>query len=259
MVIKGLETFRNHFKNYNDSYVILGGTACNEWFFEADLEFRLTKDVDMVLLLEAMEETFFQHFWDYLKAGGYSRWERADGYKTVFRFVEPSSEDYPYMIELLAHPQDVKVPQDQKIVRLKPGEGLSSLSAILLDGAYYQLLLKHRKVSASGLPLVLPEMLLLLKAKAYLNLLEDKKNGKAIKGRDLKKHRNDVFRLVYLLPAAFEMEMPDSVANDLRNFLEVFTPESDQWKGISQALRESRLEVRQSEELLSVIKSAYNL
>ena len=165
----------------------------------------------MVLLLEAMEETFFQHFWDYLKAGGYSRWERADGYKTVFRFVEPSSEDYPYMIELLAHPQDVKVPQDQKIVRLKPGEGLSSLSAILLDGAYYQLLLKHRKVSASGLPLVLPEMLLLLKAKAYLNLLEDKKNGKAIKDRDLKKHRNDVFRLVYLLPPAFEMEMPESM------------------------------------------------
>ena len=40
MVIKGLETFRNHFKNYNDSYVILGGTACNEWFFEADLEVR---------------------------------------------------------------------------------------------------------------------------------------------------------------------------------------------------------------------------
>ena len=37
MVIKGLETFRNHFKDYNDSYVILGGTACNEWFFEADL------------------------------------------------------------------------------------------------------------------------------------------------------------------------------------------------------------------------------
>ena len=59
MVIKGLETFRNHFKDYNDSYVILGGTACNEWFFEADLKFRLTKDVDMVLLLEAMEETFF--------------------------------------------------------------------------------------------------------------------------------------------------------------------------------------------------------
>ena len=24
MVIKGLETFRNHFKDYNDSYVILG-------------------------------------------------------------------------------------------------------------------------------------------------------------------------------------------------------------------------------------------
>ena len=46
MVIKGLETFRNHFKDYNDSYVILGGTACNEWFFEADLEFRLTKDVN---------------------------------------------------------------------------------------------------------------------------------------------------------------------------------------------------------------------
>ena len=53
--------------------------------------------------------------------------------------------------------------------------------------------------------------------------------------------------------------MPDSVATDLRNFLEIFTPESDQWKGISQALRESRLEVRQAEELLLFIKSAYNL
>lgn len=259
MVINGLDSFRVHFQDYNDSYVILGGTACNEWFAEADLDFRLTKDVDMVLLLEAMETAFFQHFWDYLKAGGYSRWERADGCKTVFRFVEPVSGDYPYMIELLAHPQNIEVPEGQKIIRLKPGEGLSSLSAILLDGAYYQLLLKHRKVSASGLPLVLPEMLLLLKAKAYLNLLEDKKNGKAIKDRDLKKHRNDVFRLVYLLPTEFEMEMPDSVAADLRNFLLVFAPGSDQWKGILQALRESRLEVRLPEELLSEIKAAYKL
>ena len=88
---------------------------------------------------------------------------------------------------------------------------------------------------------------------------EDKKNGKAIKDRDLKKHRNDVFRLVYLLPAEFEMEMPDPVAADLRNFLLVFAPGSDQWKGILQALRESRLEVRLPEELLSEIKAAYKL
>lgn len=48
MVI-GLEVFREAFKGYEDCYTIIGGTACDILMNNADLDFRATRDIDMIL------------------------------------------------------------------------------------------------------------------------------------------------------------------------------------------------------------------
>ena len=51
MVI-GMESFREKFKDYTDCYTIIGGAACDIIMSENDTDFRATKDIDMILILE---------------------------------------------------------------------------------------------------------------------------------------------------------------------------------------------------------------
>ena len=48
-MVKGLDVFRGHFAGYEDQYVLIGGTAATLAMAEAGLEFRATKDLDIVL------------------------------------------------------------------------------------------------------------------------------------------------------------------------------------------------------------------
>ena len=46
-MVKGLDLFREHFADYSDSYVLIGGAACNMHEDIADQEPRATKDLDI--------------------------------------------------------------------------------------------------------------------------------------------------------------------------------------------------------------------
>ena len=46
MVI-GLDKFKSWFQNYHDSYIIIGGTACDAVLDDAGFTPRATKDIDM--------------------------------------------------------------------------------------------------------------------------------------------------------------------------------------------------------------------
>lgn len=48
MVI-GFEAFREAFKGYEDCYTIIGGTACDILMNKENLDFRATRDIDMIL------------------------------------------------------------------------------------------------------------------------------------------------------------------------------------------------------------------
>lgn len=52
MVI-GLELFRERFRSFQGSFVLIGGTACDDWFGRQRLPFRATKELDIVLLAGA--------------------------------------------------------------------------------------------------------------------------------------------------------------------------------------------------------------
>ncbi len=70
MVI-GLETLKEKFKGYEDCYTIIGGTACDILMNKENLDFRATRDIDMILLIENRFEEFAEVLWEFIKKGKY--------------------------------------------------------------------------------------------------------------------------------------------------------------------------------------------
>ena len=69
---------------------------------EAGLEFRATKDLDIVLCVEALDLSFAKAFWEFVEAGQYRLQETTTGEKRFYRFHKPRVDAYPAMLELFA-------------------------------------------------------------------------------------------------------------------------------------------------------------
>lgn len=83
-----------------------------------------------------------------------------------------------------------------------------------------------------GLSYLGAEHLLPLKAKAWLNLSEGKGQSK-----DVKKHKNEVFRLYQIVNPDFDGEVPDIVKDDLRKFFSRMKEETIDFKIVGPASR----------------------
>ena len=51
-MVEGIDSFKEKFRGFEDCYTVIGGAACDILMAEADIDFRLTKDIDMILILE---------------------------------------------------------------------------------------------------------------------------------------------------------------------------------------------------------------
>ena len=102
------------------------------------------------------------------------------------------------MIELLSrHPDILGEPKGLIVEPLPVDEETSSLSAIIMDDDFYHFTIQHSKLT-NGLRHADSAALIALKARAYLNLLQDKANGKHVNSKDIKKHRSDVLKNVVM-------------------------------------------------------------
>ncbi|MDI1363517.1 MAG: hypothetical protein PSX79_01380, partial [bacterium] len=192
-MVVGLDRWRDHFADYADRYVLVGGVACEQLMEEAGLGFRLTKDFDVVLLVELLDAGFAETFWAFIEAGGYERREKADGGK-LYRFQRPTASDYPQMIELFSRaPEGIDLAPGSQLTPLPIDEAAASLSAILLDSGYYDFLRENARM-IDGLPVLGEAAVIPFKARAYLDLTARKAEGEAIDSQNIRKHRNDVFR-----------------------------------------------------------------
>ena len=99
-MVPGIDSFREKFKDYTDYYTIIGGTACDILLSEADLPFRATKDIDMILIMEDNFPEFASVFLEYIKEGGYKCGWKNEQNMHFYRFTE-GKFGYPTMIELL--------------------------------------------------------------------------------------------------------------------------------------------------------------
>lgn len=217
-MIHGLDKFRAHFIDLSDSFVLIGGVPTWLLLDEAGLDARATRDLDIVLIIEALTPDFAAIFWEFVKAGGYQVCQRSDGQPTFYRFANPH-ENYPVMLELFTGKEDgLDIPRDVTVTRIPLGEEVSSLSAILLDPDYYEFLVKNmRKVD--GLPIADAHCLLPLKAKAWLDLSARRRETGGVDSRNIRKHRSDVLRLSQLLAPTLRVVLPPSITAEMKEFL----------------------------------------
>lgn len=219
-MVKGLETFRAHFADFADRYLIIGGTACDLALREAGLTFRATRDIDMVLCLEAVDAGFGRALWAFVRAGGYGSLEAPPDERRFYRFSKPRVDGYPAMLELFSRiPDLLRVEAASHLTPLPIGEEVSSLSAIILDRDYYEWI-RAGGIAIDGLPIVRPEHLIPLKARAWLDLTARAADGRAVDGRDIRKHRNDVFRLYAVADPEHRSRPSAAIRADMARFIE---------------------------------------
>ena len=231
-MVRGLDLFLQHFKAFSDQYVLIGGAACDLAFDRAGTSFRVTKDLDIVLCVEALTRPFAAAFWSFVRAGGYRIQESVSGRKQFYRFRNPAVSGYPTMLELFSRTPDIlDIVEGQHLAPIPVGEEILSLSAILLDDCYYAWILRG-KTLLEGFPVVGPEYLIALKVKAWLDLTARKGAGFDVDSRDINKHRNDVFRLVAIMDVAPVPDVPDTIRDDLRKFLAAMNDETIDFKAL---------------------------
>jgi hypothetical protein len=234
-MINGLDRFTTFFEGYEDRFVLIGGVAAMQWLDAAGLHPRATKDFDIVLMVDTLDAPFFNRFWEFVRSGGYSNLQKSTGNRVYYRFTDPVEKDYPFMLEIFSRvPEGVMLWGDPAIVPIPAGDDASSLSAILMDEAYYAMVRENR-VMAAGLPLLSPECLILLKARAWLDLTARRREGHHVDERDIKKHRTDIFKLALLLTQDRRLHIPQTVRRDLLDFLGHFPPDAADWAGIRQS------------------------
>lgn len=230
--IKGLDRFAEHFKDYSENYIIVGGTACSLALGNAGIPFRATKDIDMIITVEEISHEFGEKFWDFIREGQYDVYKNKSGMPQYFRFQAPKADGYPSMIELFARKQDIF--SEERVSTFIPiviDEEISSLSAILLDDEYYDFLKNGREV-LNGISVLAPTHLIAFKARAYIDLMKRKENGFNVDSVDIKKHKNDIFRLSQLLTGQEVVECGSQVREDIRTFFFLIKNEAIDMKAL---------------------------
>ena len=126
---------------------------------------------------------------------------------------------------------------------------ISSLSAILLDDDYYEFL-KQGKVTVDGVAVLDAAYLIPFKAKAWMDLTDRKTAGEHVDSKNIKKHKNDVFRLTELIDPTVKITAPQGVFTDVQDFVQRMQNESIDIKQLG-------LVERTKDQILDELKNLY--
>jgi len=222
-MVVGIESFREKFSEYADCYTVIGGAACDIIMGELDFEFRATKDIDMILIMEDKFKEFASVFWEYIREGEYKCGWKNSLDMHFYRFTEPK-QGYPFQIELFSRDPGYYMDIQSGIIPVYIDEDTLSLSAILLNDEYYNFMLKGRK-QVNGISVLGPEYLIPFKMFAWLDLTKRKESGEHVNEKDLKKHKYDVFRLLQIITNDTNIEVQDIVKDNIIKFLEAMSKE----------------------------------
>lgn len=99
-MVKGLDTFRRYFDGFEEQYVLIGGTACDILFESNETSFRATRDLDTVLIIEALTPDFGEMVWKFIQKGGCRNKVTNKGKPQFYRFDKPEDDSFPKMIKL---------------------------------------------------------------------------------------------------------------------------------------------------------------
>lgn len=218
-MVKGISKFREYFSDYTGQYVFIGGTACDIILGNKDIDFRVTKDLDIVLIVEALNQEFVQQFIAFITAGGYQHIRKGSDQNQFYRFESPEDKSFPVMIELFSRKPDYLAQIDQSLGSIHVSDEVISLSAILLNTEYYELI-QDGMVIIDGITVLDVEYLILFKMKAWIDLTERKVAGEKIDSKNIKKHKNDIVRLVASMNPDTSLSVSDVIKDDITLYLE---------------------------------------
>jgi len=254
-MVRGLEIFKEYFKDYSENYIIIGGTACDVIIDDAGFEARATKDIDIILIVEALTKEFVLKFWEFINDGKYERREKSEDERKYYRFIQPKTKNFPLQIELFSKiPDLMDLEGEPHLTPIPVDDDLSSLSAILMDDEYYKFTINNSRTEA-GVHFAGTEALICLKAKAFMDLTQRKSEGEDVDGRSIRKHKTDIFRLAVLLPSEHQVELPDRIKNDLKAFVDSISEELPD-KAIFKQMGIGAIDV---EQVFRQIKSIFSL
>lgn len=224
-MVKGIKVFKEFFKAFEENYIIIGGTACDIIIDDAGLEPRATKDIDIILVVEVLSPDFVKQFWRFIEEGNYERKEKEVQDRKYYRFIKPEHKDYPVQLELFSrNPDLIDLDEGTHLTPVPVDDDVTSLSAILLNEDYYNYLLEHCS-SFDKLKLANNEALICLKARAFLDMMKRKASGEKIEDKKIRKHKNDVYRMAAMLTGEDIFDLPKSIKNDLRQFVNLVSTE----------------------------------
>ena len=172
--------------------------------------------------LDKFREAFANRFWQFAREAGYRPEKRKQEsgepprYE-MYRFLD-GKDGYPEMIELLSrHPDALGEPKGLVIEPIPTDEDVSSLSAIIMDDDYYHFTIAHSQLT-DGIRHANSAALIALKARAYLNLMADKRDGKHVNTKDIKKHRSDILKNVVIMTED-NIEAPAAIVACIKEFV----------------------------------------
>lgn len=220
-MVKGLEHFKDYFRDYSENFILVGGVATYLLLDEVGApRVRPTKDLDIVLIMKPSSD-FLKAIKDYIKLGDYEIQKGNKGQATFYRFQKPKLGEFPVMIELFATAEGIlDLNEGQHIIPVVNEAAIESLSAILLDNEYYAII-KKNVVEKDGIYILNERALIPFKAKAYLEIKE--RNGDS---KEWKKHRGDIINLaVAFLTEESEEKLAGKVREHFVDFMGQFKKE----------------------------------
>lgn len=210
----GFDHFCNYLKGLEEHYVIIGGGAASILMDDEGIEFRATKDVDLVILTRSKELN--ARLIAYIADGGYKTREASKSEPRYYRFRSPENKDCPAMIEIFARNEStLELKDGQYIIPVKE-DSAEQLSAILLDDEYFELIKNNLVKSESGIPLINAVANICLKARAHRELFDRRQAGdKTAEEKAIQKHLKDIWRLGATLGGNETVKLTGMPAKDI--------------------------------------------
>lgn len=206
--------FIEAFEGFEDYYVLIGGTATSIVLEQNGLESRRTPDYDMVLTKNRTDE-FYKVFTQFIHEGEYVP-QVMDRDSKLYRFKTENTE-YPKIIELFCDEPPFPLKRPGRTIPVHFAEKMS-LSALLLDKEYYQLLLDGKTI-IQGYSVLKDKYLIVFKAKAWIDLTERKEQGEHVDSKNIKKHLNDIARLAGAIEDIEKIPLLPKIQSDMQRFI----------------------------------------
>ena len=220
-IVEGIERFREAMQGFEGCYVLIGGGACSLLLDQQGVDFRQTRDLDIVVLTASADAAFARKFWSFIEEGGYLPGVRDGGQVLYYRFTLPEARigtGYPAMIELFSKHPGFRLECESSHIAPLPFDGsVSSLSAIILDDGYYEFIRKGL-TRVDGISVIDSLHLMPLKMRAHLDLKARNARGEHVDKKDLRKHRADVLTLSEALPGHARLALSGQLAEDAQAF-----------------------------------------